>query len=299
VGFIRERPSRFCKAFSLLVAVFVTLPGIAAASENLLVFVSVVPQKTIVERVAGNGVQVEVMVRPGHSPATYEPTARQVAKLAKAKLYVLAGVAFENAWLSRIRAVNPTMMVLDPQHGIAKRTLDGHHHGDIRPGPQANLDPHVWTSPLLVKTMAGNIHDKLVELDPEHHRRYADNLAGLRRDLDALDAEIRALLQNVAERRFLVFHPAWGYFADTYELEQVTVETGGKEPGPQALASLIAEAERHGLKTIFVQPQFSAKAAAAIAQAIGARIESLDPLAADYFANMRRVARLIAESTRP
>jgi zinc transport system substrate-binding protein len=104
-------------------------------------------------------------------------------------------------------------------------------------------------------------------------------------------------LQDLPQRRFLVLHPAWGYFADTYGLVQIPVERDGKEPGAQALAELVDEARRDGLKVIFVQPQFNPKPAET--QAIGGRIEVLDDLAPDYAANLRRAAWLLVEAARP
>lgn len=276
--------------------------GTAAASDPaLLVFVSVPPQKTFVERVGKEHVRVEVMVQPGHSPAAYDPTPRQIAALSGADLYVRTGVPFEDAWMTRIRAVNSHMAILDARGGIAAREMGPHDHGEARgkPHPADELDPHLWTSPPLVKEMSRRIRNQLIALDSDHRSDYEQGFSELAADLDALDREIRARLSGISKRQFMVFHPAWGYFADTYDLEQVTVQREGKEPGPKALAALIDQAQREELKVIFVQPQFSRRAAERIARAIGGRVESIDPLAADYFANMRRVASTIAEANKP
>jgi len=279
----------------LLLLILHLLPVCGSASDGLLVFASVLPLKTFVERVGGGHVRVEAMVRPGQSPATYDPTPRQVAELASADLYVRVGVPFENAWMTRIRSANPGMPVLDAREGIELRR----HEGDDDGHGHDALDPHVWTSPTRVKVMAANIRDALIRLDPENRSDYQANYRTFAAELDALDGEIRRLLENIPDRRFLVYHPAWGYFADTYGLTQVAIEREGKEPGARTLTALIDQARREGVRVIFVQPQFNRRSAEQVARAIGGRVEAIDPLAADYEENLRRVANSIAEAVRP
>lgn len=273
-----------------------------AGAEPLRVFVSVLPMQTFVERVGGEHVRVTTMVKPGQSPATYEPTPRQIVELARAALYVRVGVPFEAAWIARIRAANPRMRILDARDGLDLRVmgLDEHDESEGRVGAEdhhhdpSEMDPHIWTSPPLVKRMARSIEAALVDLDPANAADYARNLVAFESEIDALDGHIRALLSDLPERRFMVFHPAWGYFADTYGLVQVAIEREGKEPGPRALASLIDQARREGVKVIFVQSQFPSKSAEQVARAIGGRVVAMDPLAADYTANLTRVAEAIA-----
>ena len=280
----------------LLLLLSTAAPALAVGGDRLQLFVSVLPQKTIVERIGGEHVQVRAMVRPGHSPATYEPTPRQVAALANADLYVRVGVPFEDAWMERIQAANPDMEVIDAGTGTAERGLQEHDHGGEARHRGLDRDPHIWTSPPLAKIMAGNIRDALTRLAPQHRAAFDANYRAFAQELDALDREIRELLADLPSRRFMVFHPAWGYFADTYGLIQVPIEKAGKEPGAKALGAVIDQARREGVKVIFVQPQFNRKAAQQVARAVGGRVEAIDPLAADYIENLRRVARLIREA---
>jgi len=294
----------------VLLALTVLLMPVAACAEPLQVFVSVLPLKTFVEKVGGEHVRVQALVGPGFDPHTYEPTPHQIAALSDAALFVLSGVPFEKAWMERFRSANPQMQVLDARAGIDLHRLgkQDHEHGEARSGNRAEEDrwddreatvehdPHVWTSPLLVRQMAGTIRDKLSELDPGNKRDYAHNYAAFANELEALDKEIRSLLAGVKDRRLMVFHPAWGYFADAYGLVQVPIESEGKEPGPRSLTALIEDAKRKGAKVIFVQPQFSRKSADQVARAIGGRVVAIDPLSADYAANLRSVARKIAEA---
>ncbi len=278
------------------------------------VFVSVLPIQTFVERVGGEHVDVQSMVGPGFNPHTYDPTPQQIAALSGADLYVRTGVPFENAWWERIRSANRRMEILDARSGIDLLPSPGHAHDHgahdeegahqkegAHGGEDAATsgDPHVWTSPVLAKQMAAAIRDELTRIDPDHAVGYAQGYQDFARELEALDGEIAALVGDLPERKFMVFHPAWGYFAQRYDLVQVPIEFEGKEPGPRALAELIDKAKREGVKVVFVQPQFSTQSAEQIARAIGGRVAAADPLAADYADNLRRFAQAIASAFQP
>ena len=280
------------------VLLLIAFPFAARAAEQprtpLQVFVSILPQKYFVERVGGQRVAVSVLVGPGRSPETYEPSPRQLTRLAQARIYFRIGVEFEEAWMERLAAAEPGMRIVDLRRGLKLRPMDSpvQNPADAHGLP----DPHVWTSPPLVKVMAATIRDTLAELDPAHRAEYDANLRAFAADLDQLDREIRALLAGTRTRSFMVFHPAWGYFADTYGLKQIAIEAGGKEPGGRALAGVIAIGRREGVKAIFVQAQFSRRVAETIAQSLGARVVAVDPLAEDYPDNLRSVARAFAGS---
>lgn len=283
----------------LLTGVLLSVPG--SAAEPIRVFVGVPPLRTFVEQVGGERVEVHSLVQPGQSPHTYEPTPRQVAALGSADLYVGIGIPFETAQLPRIRAANPRLRVLDAREGVDLRRLESHdeahsHRGDATPEHAAEMDPHVWTSPRLAQRIVLGIRDALTEIDPDNASVYGANYEGFAAELDRLDRDIRALLDPVSVRRFMVYHPAWGYFADTYGLVQVPIEKAGKEPGPRSLAALIDQARQEGVKVIFVQPQLAKKSAEQVAAAIGGRVVVIDPLAADYVASLRQAAQAIAEA---
>lgn len=279
----------------LLFTLAILIPVPTLADERPLdVFVSILPQKYFVERVGAERVAVSVMVGPGRSPATYDPTPRQLSRLSEAELYFRIGVAFENVWMDRIRAANPHMQIIDSLRGIELRTVDSAARDESPAGNGGIKDPHVWTDPGRVKIMAANIRDALIESDPEHRADYERNYKSFAADLERLDSWIRDLFRELPSHNFMVFHPSWGYFADAYGLRQIPIESGGKEPGPKTLALLIDDARKAGVKVIFVQQQFSRRTAQTVAQAIGAEVVSVDPLAEDYLENMRRVARAFA-----
>ena len=262
--------------------------------EKIKVFVSILPQAYFVERVGGDRVDVSVMVGPGQNPATYEPMPRQMVELSKAKLFFRIGVPFEDVWMDRISKTNPKMKVIDTRRGIKLLPMKTHHHK--APKQHTGLqkdglkDPHIWTSIRLVKIQAQNICDALINLDQDNKGYYQDNLRAFIDDLNNLDAEIVESLKGIRARKFMVFHPAWGYFARDYGLDQIPIEIGGKEPGARDLINLIEEAKNDGIKIIFVQKQFSEKSAEALSAAIKGRIIQIDPLARDYLNNMKIIA---------
>ena len=267
---------------------------------DLQVTVSIVPQAYFVERIGGEHVAVQVMVEPGQSPHTYEPKPEQLVALSQSNVYFSIGVSFEDAWLERIAAASPGMLLVDTAAGIERRYIEAHDHGDDDDDHEEdyegeNLDPHIWLSPRLVKIQARHMADALAELDPEHAQEYRDNLVAFEAEIDALDAEIRQQLAGLTSAKFLVFHPSWGYFADEYGLEQVAIEMGGQEPSAAELAQLIALAREEGIRVVFAQPEFSTRSAEVIAQEIDGRVLLINPLALDWAENLREVARTVAE----
>lgn len=274
--------------------------SLAAANPPLPVFVSILPQQTFVEAIGGEHVAVSAMVGPGHSHATYEPSPQQMVKLSQAKLYFRIGVAFENAWMDRLQALNPAIQVIDTREGVPlldnESPQDTPHDGAHAFGPEGPKDPHIWLDPNRVKIQARTIRDALSAADPAHRTAYETNYRHFVAELETLDQEVRQILAPVKGRRFLVFHPIWGYFADAYGLEQVPIEVAGKEPSAKQLARIIAMARAQGIKAIFVQQQFSARAAQTVAGALDAEVVQVDPLAADYFNNLRAVARAFAQA---
>lgn len=267
---------------------------------DLQVTVSIVPQAYFVERIGGEHVAVQVMVEPGQSPHTYEPKPEQLVALSQSNVYFSIGVSFEDAWLERIAAASPGMLLVDTAAGIERRHIEAHDHGDDDDDHEEdhegeNLDPHIWLSPRLVKIQARHMADALAELDPEHAQEYRDNLVAFEAEIDALDAEIRQQLAGLTSAKFLVFHPSWGYFADEYGLEQVAIEVGGQEPSAAELAQLITLAREEGIRVVFAQPEFSTRSAEVIAEEIGGRVLLINPLALDWAENLREVARTVAE----
>ena len=268
---------------SLLQILFFPVKG---WTEPIPIFVSITPQKYFVERIGGNDVKVEVMVKPGESPATFNPNPKKMSRLANSKLYFSIGVPFERIWISRLKAIQPDLKFISLNQNLGLKIKSGYS--------QNKKDPHIWLSPLLVKNMVTEIEVALSKEKPEREKIFKINHTALAQELDMLDQEIRDILANGKTRSFMVFHPAWSYFAEAYGLEQISIEHNGKEPGPRSLQEIINRGKKSNIKTIFVQKQFGLSVAKNIAKMIGATIQEMDPLAENYFENMRKTAKAIS-----
>jgi zinc transport system substrate-binding protein len=281
---------------------------------KLRVAVSIIPQVWLVQQIGGEYVDVVAMVSPGESHETYQPSDAQVSQVMSGAAFFRIGIPFENGRALAALRSQGKLRVVDTREGLMLRELGplercnetshaGHGHGDEDEGPsQAHAhegkDPHVWLSPRLLKAQARIIAKTLGELDPAHQAAYDRNLAATEEKLDAANGEIRRVLEPYRGKMFFVFHPAWGYFADDYGLKQVAIEAEGKEPSDEEATGLQKMARQQGIKVVFVQPQIASRGAEAIAQAIGARLDTLDPLAPDVLDNLVRAARAIADSYR-
>jgi len=276
--------------------------GAKAPGGTIQAFVTVAPQAYFVERVGGDCVAVDVLVPPGQSPHTYEPTPRQMARLEAADVYFRAGMPIENRWFGGLAEMVGADRLITPRAGVALRSIEGHSHeeGDEEEAAHGKTpDPHIWLDPVAAKTQARTIAEALGRLDPGRREDYGARLAAFEHDLDSVHALIGEILAPCAGRAVYVFHPSYGYFLDRYGLRQTAIEREGKEPAARDLADLIDAARADSVRALFVQPQFARKTAAAVAHAVGAELVTIDPLARDYLPNLVDMARRIAAGTAP
>jgi zinc transport system substrate-binding protein len=247
----------------------------AETTEKMGVVVTILPQAEFVESVGGEKVTVTVMVPPGRDPHTYSPTISDLVAVKQAKLYaeVGSGIDFELSYMDSIVEANRNMLVVDCSNGVEL----------------VENDPHIWLSPRNAKIMVENICDGLIEVDPQNRDYYIQNGDEYLAKLDKLDTDISGNLTGITNRWFIVFHPAWGYFARDYNLTQVAIEIEGKTPSPKDIADVLQDAEEHNIKMVFASPEFDVKSAQTIAEAIGGRVAFIDPLARDYIVNMHKV----------
>jgi zinc transport system substrate-binding protein len=270
------------------------------------VSVSILPQKYFVEQIAGDTVDVNVMVQPGNSPATYEPKPSQMRELSKSSLYFAIGVPFERTWLAKFADNAPNMRIVHTDEDIQKQMMAHHEHEDEgdhhdhkhheEDEHDGVPDPHIWLDPILVKAQASTITKALVETYPQYREQYEANLRNFHTRLDELDKTFQEIFSNVSSRKFMIFHPTFGYFASRYNLEQVAIEIEGKDPKPAQLAELIEHAKEEGIRFIFVAPQFSTKSAQIIAKEISGEVVSLNGLAYDWEEEMHKNATILAKT---
>ena len=261
-----------------------------------IVTVSILPQKYFIEKIAKDKIEVNVMVMPGASPATYEPKTSQMKDLISSDIYFSIGVPFEKTWLAKFQNINKNMKIVDTSFGIKKLEMGEHHHeGESHHSDEeVTLDPHIWLDPILVKIQAKNILDALIQMDKDNRAFYYDNYKTFLVELDNLHYQLSKTLISVKGKKIMVFHPSWGYFASRYDIEQEAVEKEGKDPKPKEIISLIDEAKKDGIKVVFVAPQFSKKSAEIIANGIGGKTIFIDPLSINWQENLINVANTIS-----
>lgn len=282
----------FCLTFILVAAFFSCTKQDAPVLQedpggSLIAFVSILPQQYLLKRIGGEHIQAEVLVGSGQSPHTFEPTPKQMARLESATLFFKIGVPFEDTLLAKITATKKNLVVVDSAHGIIYRKMSeanpDHHH-------EGGKDPHVWLSPKNAILISHNMTTALIKADPKNRTDYEAGFKDLVSDLQTLDKQCAEILAPYKGREILVWHPAFGYFTQTYGLVQVPVESEGKQPSARQLADLVDKSKKQGIHTVFVQSQFSETGAKSLAQQLGGTVSSLDPLAANYMENLRAMA---------
>jgi len=288
-----SRKGIFMMKHLLLISILFSL---ALFASTPVVTVSIAPQKYFVEQIAKGLVNVNIMVTPGSSPHTYEPKPTQMKQLAHSDVYFRVGDGFENAWLPKFQSINPKMLIVDTSKDVKKIAMieplrDESTPAQVEDDDDGGLDPHIWLDPIMVKVQAKTILDTLNTLYPLHVKEFNANYEVFMHSLDTLDSTIRDTLSGLKNRKFIVFHPAFGYFAKRYNLEQVAIEVSGKEPKPAELAMIIKEAKQEGTNVVFVAPEFSQKSAQTIAKQIGGKTIIIDPLASKWKENLLLIAQ--------
>jgi len=271
------------------------VPQAKSESDLPVVSVSILPQQYFIEQLAGKNVKVNVMVPPGASPATYEPTVSQLRQLDQSDLYIKMGyLGFEQSWMNKIRSVNPSMEVISLSDGIdliEGESLEdhgnSHHHGSI--------DPHIWMSVRNAKKIATNLAGALMPLLPDDSTEIRIRLTEFLSSLDSLDQKITDILKGTAGKSFMIYHPALSYFAKDYQLDQLSLEWEGKTPSPAHMKSLTDLGREHQISTIFIQAEFDRKNAEILSREIDADIVVIDPLSLDWPGQMVHIAKNLKE----
>ena len=303
----------------LLLTTILGTTGFLYAKVNAVV--SILPQKTFVEAIGGDKINVALMVKPGSSPHTYEPKPSQMKDINNADIYFSIGVEFEEAWLPKFASQNKKMIIGNIAKGIEKLPMAEHHHDEDEHKEEKEdhnheadkheehdhdehaehelehdaLDPHIWTSTANVKIIAKNIYNYLVKIDSKNKTYYKNNYEKFLEHINQTDITIKKILIDTATgTKFMVFHPSWGYFARDYGLIQIAIEAGGKNPKPKQVAYLIDEAKEEKVKAVFTAPEFSDKVATQIAKEVGIPVIKVSPLNPKWSENLIQLANAIA-----
>ncbi len=271
---------------AILIAVLLGSCNSPELKQKPSVVVSILPQKYFVEQIADTLINVEVMVPPGSSPETYEPTAMQLQMFSKAKLYFSLGLLdFEKTTLKKVADQNSSVRVINHAsslnliEGSCDHSHEGHSHAH-------GHDPHVWLSPAEVSAMKADILAALSKQFPEYSNEFATNASRFQTEIDSLNSYITRSLSSYKGAKIFIFHPALTYFVRDYSLVQVSLEEEGKSPSAMHLKKVMEQARNEGAKTIFIQKEFDANTAKTAAADIGGEIVVINPLEANWLSNM-------------
>lgn len=270
------------------------LAACALSAAPLRVLVSVAPQLESVRRIGGDLVQVEALTPPGSSPETYVLNTQRMASLAQASLLFRIGAPMETALLPKLRRSDPDLAIVDTRAGMQLRAMtegDHHHHdGAGHDHGAEGMDPHVWLSVANMMVHARTVGAALAERLPEHAVVIQARTEQYVQELTKLDERLRERLRPLAGTAVVVFHPAFGYFLESYGLEQIAVEVSGRTPSGRQLGQVLTRAKQAGARAVYVQPQFNRRAAQAVADELRCELRVLDPLPVEYIAGLEELA---------
>ncbi len=276
--------------FSLLIAGFLSACSPQPASQEKTLYVSILPIRSLVKEIVGEDFRIEVLVPPGASPETFEPTPRQFIGLNEAQLVFNVGLLeFETALLDKIE---DRTKIVDLSRGIVRIEGSCAHAGRNGSDHAHGVDPHVWTSPRALQRMAKNAYEAIHARWPDS-AKYTANHARLQEELRQLDLRTAEKIARSGIRYFIIYHPALTYYARDYGLRQEAVEADGKEPSAKRLTALIRQARKDGIGRILYQNQFPVSVVETIARDIGAECAEIDPLREDAIANIDSITDLI------
>ncbi len=263
--------------------------------EKKVITVSILPQKTFVEKIAGGDFKVNVLIPPGASPATYTLLPSQLKDIVNSVAWFRIGyIGFEYSWKDKIAETNKEMKVYNLSEGLDLIADKVEDHGDHV--HMDGIDPHVWLSTQNVKKMAEKIKDVLNEINPENKDTYLLNYHKFVKEIDQVNIQVKNTLKDVKGKTFILFHPSLTYFARDYELNQVSLESGGKEPTAQHIKEVVDLANKHNIKTVYIQTEFDREHARVFAEEIGGVIMQIAPLDPYWAENMVYIAQTIRDN---
>jgi len=284
----------------IFLLLFLLLAPLLLAKPNVIV--SIAPQKTFVQKIAMDMVDLTVMVPEGSSPHSYEPKPSQMIALSNADVYFGINIGFENVWLEKFKTQNSKLLFVDISANVKRipSAKNHHHHHDEETHHEETdhikMDPHTWLVPKDVAIMAQSIYETLVKISPQNKEAYTKNYNAFLQEIQDTDTQIKQLFKDLpSQTKFMAFHPSWGYFAKTYDLKQIAIEVEGKSPKPKEIIRIIKEAKEDKVKVIFTQPEFSDKSAQIIAKEADVRVEKISPLNPQWSQNLINMAEAIAK----
>lgn len=266
---------------------------------NVKVAATIFPVYDLVRIVGGEQVRAELILPPGASPHTFDPTPSELKRLQGADLVFTIGEGID-AWAAGIAENIPGSKIIELNRGITLREAADHDEHEDEAGDDGNVvpadndeehesdeadehetfDPHYWLDPFNAIIMTEVITEALVELDPAQAEVYRTNAETFITRLRQHDALWQEKLRQLPKRDLVTFHDAFFYFADHFGLRVLaTFEPfPGKEPTPSYLRELQEAIEEHNIRHMFTEPQLYGASLKQFAKDNNVSISVLDPL---------------------
>lgn len=256
--------------------------GDSSSDKQLKVYTTVYPLQFFTKEIGGKAVSVETIYPPGADEHTFEPSQKDMIKLAQSDLFIYVGLGLEgfvektkdtleNEKVTLV-AAGDSIHMDEKADNHAKEENHGHTHGDI--------DPHVWLDPIYAKELAESIRNALVEKDPENEKIYEQNYEVLIQKLDELDSNFSEMAKQAEHKEFIVSHAAYGYWEKRYGLKQISISglSTASEPTQKDLESIVKTAKETGSNYIFFEQNVSSKLTEIVQEEIGAEALTLHNL---------------------
>ncbi|NEW63376.1 zinc ABC transporter substrate-binding protein [Granulicatella sp. zg-ZJ] len=256
----------------------------APKMEKLSVVTSFYPVYYMTQAIAGEHANVSMLIEGAVEPHDFEPSAKDIALIDKAKVFVYSSNNMET-WVKSVQdglGKESKVAFIESGKDVSFIKGKGHHHdhdGDHKDDHDEDedvLDPHIWLDPETAKAQVKTIAEGLIAADAAHKADYEKNRDMLLEKLDVLAKKYDAAFKNATNKAFVTQHAAFGYIAHRYDLEQEAISgLQAKEPTAQDIAEVVEEMKEHKLTTIYVDPGSSQATANAVAKETGASIETL------------------------
>ncbi len=288
-------PTIYKTSRAVLVAMMITLFGACSTRQTdhggrLHVTATIAPATDLIRRLGDTLVYATTLLPQGNSPESYEPTPQTIQALATSRAYYYMGdLGFERSWVERIQSLHPELRLVRLDVGLDTMRSSKHSGDHLH-------DPHYWTSMRGLRTMSRTIYRSLCQIDSVNSPAYTASYEALSDTLVQLEQTLRATLNELPSRAFLIYHPSLSDFACEWGLEQLVVEEDGKDPTPQHLERLLLRAKALGVRVVFIQKEFDTKLTESLANELGAQTVEINPLDGDWKGQLLRIAGALSAS---
>lgn len=255
-----------------------------ANPDKLQIVTTFYPMYDFTQQVSQDLADVSIMVPAGTDTHDFEPSAKEVAQIQKADVFVYNSEEMETWVPSVLESIDTSdVVVINASEGIELlKSEEGHDHDHEaeEQGHSHEVDPHIWLDPVLAQEEVKNIEAGLIEADPENEAQYTENAAAYQEQLQQLDEEFSAAFEGAEKRTFVTQHAAFAYLADRYDLHQVAIAglSTSQEPSPSELADIASFIEAQNVNYIYFGKSTSSNIAETLARETGTQTAVLDPI---------------------